>query len=69
MTRFYLSFLLFVLAAFGFSSCNKCYECDFSPSGKTVVREICRKNFEGDKVLFEKTIEEYRKAGYKCVEK
>jgi hypothetical protein len=62
-------FCFLVSISFAMISCNKCYECDFSTPTKSDVREICRNNFQGDKVTFQKTIDEYKLAGYRCVEK
>ncbi|HRN93267.1 MAG TPA: hypothetical protein PL084_00950 [Chitinophagales bacterium] len=63
MKIFYLFFAALLLGA---SSCNKCYRCDLSTTTVTDVKEICRNNFEGDKVTFQKTIDAYIAAGYKC---
>lgn len=62
-------YILSAVVLLSFSACNKCYECDFSTPNNPDVREICSNNFKGDKVTFQKTIDEYIAAGYKCTAK
>ncbi|MBX2902339.1 MAG: hypothetical protein KF872_02195 [Chitinophagales bacterium] len=59
-------YLLFAVVLLSVSACNKCYRCDLSTKAVTDVKEICRNNFEGDKVTFQKTIDAYVAAGYTC---
>lgn len=66
MKIFYLFSAVLLLSA---SACNKCYRCDLSTKDVTDVKDICRNNFEGDKVTFQKTIDAYISAGYKCTAK
>lgn len=59
-------YLFSSIAVLSISACNKCYRCDLSTPTVTDVKEICRNNFEGDKVTFQKTIDGYISAGYEC---
>lgn len=49
-----------------FSSCNKCYTCDF---GKGDVREYCSKDFPDKNEGLKLTIDAYEEQGYKCNQK
>ena len=65
--KFLASLFISAVLMFSSSSCNKCYECDFSTNKATPdIQELCRKDFPGDKNMFEATIEGYESAGYTC---
>jgi hypothetical protein len=53
-----------VVMTFVFASCNKCYECSV---GNDAPEKFCRKDYIGDKSLFEDYIKELEKANYRCV--
>lgn len=61
--------LALISAAFTISSCSNCYECNLGTKDNPDVRELCKKNFYGEKEMFEKTIKEYELAGYECTKK
>lgn len=66
MKRLLVVSFLFTVLAFGFSSCNKCYTCDF---GNGDVQERCSDKKQGGVEALKLTIDEFEKQGYKCTEK
>ncbi|MFN8298128.1 MAG: hypothetical protein U0T75_03410 [Chitinophagales bacterium] len=58
---------IIVLVAFAilvqFTSCSKCYKCDF---GNSDVREYCPKDFPDKSAGLKMTIDAYEAQGYKC---
>jgi hypothetical protein len=57
---------LVTLIAFGFSSCKKCYSCEFNHNE---VRELCSKDLPDGNAGLMLTIEGYEAQGYKCTRK
>jgi hypothetical protein len=66
MKRFALISIIFFSLASGFSSCKKCYSCDF---GGGNVREFCSKDFPDGTSGLKLTVDAYEKQGYKCTAK
>ncbi|MCW5908829.1 MAG: hypothetical protein KIS94_13280 [Chitinophagales bacterium] len=66
MIRIIAGVFLAIFAVTTFSSCKKCYECDFKNG---VVRELCSKDFPDGTSGLKLTIDAYETQGYKCVEK
>ncbi|MES2622477.1 MAG: hypothetical protein V4615_16620 [Bacteroidota bacterium] len=66
MKRFALLSSLFVVLTCGFSSCSKCYVCDF---GNGDVQERCSDRKQGGVDALELTIEDFEKQGYICTKK
>ncbi len=66
MTKSTIVLLMFAFMSVAFSSCKKCYTCDF---GNSDVRELCSKDFPDGTDGLKMTIDEYEKQGYKCTEK
>ena len=65
MKRSVLLFIIFCATAFGFSSCKKCYTCNF---GSGDIRSYCTKDFpDGNKGL-NNTIKGYEGQGYTCTQ-
>jgi hypothetical protein len=58
--------ILLIMMAFGFSSCQKCYTCDF---GNGNIREICSKDLPDGNAGLKLTIDGYEQRGYKCTRK
>lgn len=54
-----------LLAAASFSSCKKCYSCDF---GNNDVREFCSKDFPDGTDGLKMTINAYEEQGYECTQ-
>ena len=66
MKQFVLLIFVAVLFSVGFSSCKKCYSCDF---GNNDVRELCSKDFPDGTDGLKLTIDAYEAQGYKCTAK
>ena len=66
MKRLLFIFSLSVFLLSSFSSCKKCYVCDF---GNGDVRELCSKDFPDGTSGLEITVDAYEKQGYQCTEK
>ncbi|MFN8323517.1 MAG: hypothetical protein U0T74_12725 [Chitinophagales bacterium] len=66
MIRIIFLSALFLSLAIGFSSCKKCYTCDF---GSNDVREFCSKDFPDGTDGLKMTVEAYEEQGYKCTAK
>jgi hypothetical protein len=66
MKRFVFIIAAGLLLSLNFSSCKKCYSCDF---GNNDVREFCSKDFPDKTEGLQMTIDAYEKQGYKCTEK
>jgi len=66
MKRFCLFLLTALFLGIGFSSCQKCYSCDF---GSGDVRELCSKDFPDGYDGLKLTIDGYEEQGYKCTAK
>ena len=58
--------MLLSLMVFGFSSCKKCYTCDF---GNGDIRELCSKDMPDGNAGLRLTIDAYEAQGYKCTRK
>ncbi len=63
-TSLFIIFAAIILTCF--SSCSKCYTCDF---GKNDVREYCSKDFPDKTEGLKLTIDAYEEQGYKCTQK
>lgn len=66
MKHTFLLLFFAALIATSFSSCKKCYTCDF---GNNDVREYCSKDFPDKTDGFKMTIDAYEAQGYKCTAK
>ena len=66
MKKIVVAAFLFVSISLSFSSCKKCYTCDF---GNGDVREYCSKDFPEGTPDLKMTIDAYEKQGYKCTQK
>jgi hypothetical protein len=66
MKKFIASVVILGFIAVQFSSCSKCYSCDF---GSNDVREFCPKDFPDGADGLKLTIDAYEVQGYKCVTK
>ena len=66
MKKFVVLSLLLVVLVCSFSSCQKCYTCDF---GNGVVQERCSKDYPGGPEALKLTIDAFEKQGYKCTQK
>lgn len=66
MKKFILPAVVFAGLTMAFSSCTKCYTCDFSPTrGK---EKLCTKDFPDKNAGLKLTIDAYRAQGYVCTE-
>ncbi len=66
MKKFILSAAVFAGLITGFSSCTKCYTCDFGPTrGK---EKLCTKDFPDKNAGLKLSIDAYRERGYECIE-
>ena len=66
MKRFSVLLFCLFLLSLTFSSCKKCYQCDF---GGGDVRDFCPKDFPDGNDGLKLTIDAYEKQGYKCTAK
>lgn len=66
MKRFIFLSSFFIVSVSFFSSCKKCYTCDF---GNGDVRELCSKDFPDGTSGLEITVDAYEKQGYQCAQK
>lgn len=66
MKRFLMFLFCAVTLSAGFSSCSKCYTCDF---GNNDVREFCSKDFPDKTEGLKLTIDAYEAQGYTCTAK
>ncbi len=66
MKHTFLSIVFAGLILTGFSSCKKCYTCDF---GNNDVREFCSKDFPDGNDGLKLTIDAYEAQGYTCTAK
>jgi hypothetical protein len=67
--KFLASLSISAMLMSSFSSCSKCYECNFGSATAPDTKEMCRKDFPGNKDMFEPTIQGYEDAGYICTAK
>ncbi len=67
--KFLASLIATATIVFTSSSCNKCYECNFGSKTAPDTKELCRKDFPGNKDMFQNTIDGYENAGYTCTSK
>lgn len=66
MKNIFVMCMLFTVMVFSFSSCSKCYTCDF---GNGAIEERCSKDYPGGPEALKLTIDEFEKQGYKCTKK
>lgn len=57
--------LICTILSLSFSSCSKCYTCNFNGD----VREICSKDLPDGNAGLNLTIQAYEDQGYKCIRK
>lgn len=66
MKKVFLSLILITGFVISFSSCKKCYVCDFGTDG---TRELCSKDFTDGNEALMLTVNAYEEQGYKCTKK
>lgn len=63
MKRFAVLVALLIALVFNFSSCKKCYTCDF---GNRAPQKYCPKDFPDGYDGLKLTVDAWKKQGYTC---